>query len=1400
MRYQIQVDNNGDKHFLSTYKDESFTISYSVADIRDISSRNTTFSKSIRVPADDNNRWIFDNIDNLASKQDRYNPNKRISAIIMIDGVTVMEGYLQFKAVDDVDGPSDYDCVIYSDQDDFFKNIEDKYIDELDWLDFDHVYNETNVVNSWTASNLGYFYGLIDRGNGWDYKNIAGGKVPGSSTPVLGNGISTSTASNVFVNTVDLIDMKPMTKVKSIWNKIMSNSGYSTDFQFENSDLWDNLLIDSNVDNIYGYTSSGSESAVGLSGSSIATNIYNTNSQLKFTQSSAPYYNNDIDMSTGEILKGSGDIQDIGASIYLRHHFNVSQGTTFTASNIALTNAIISFKFYRSRNPITGATDSNWANGLGYQIGNEFRIDGPVYEPNAGGYFTYNEDSNWTDGIMGKAVAGYTVSSTQIVYYNDYFLNLKLPTFDGSNFSRTPLYDGERVRLVYIFSNIPGQTPGIGSLPVNIATIHIFKTGNAIMSEDTFLYVTKSSSPPIAIGRTMDYSSAIPKKIKQKDFILSVQQMFNLYFIQNGKKQLLVQPRDEYYESGEIKDWTDRIDFSQPIKSIPLGDLQNKQILFSYKSDKDFLNTDYTGKTGDIYGQQLINIDNDFIKGVKKIEPIFSPTPLTKLNNSLAPWSNGGLVIPRITKDYVGYNYLAGGRIDHNVRVLLKNNIGLIPMGVTGVGGYRNGSNDQWAFNGREYYTYPYVGHFDNPYQPSYSIMFGTPNGLYYEPASLTNRTLYNDYYKQMVEEISDTSSKLITVEMFLSPNDINKFKFNDNIYLFIGGNGQYYRVNKIEYIVGVDTATVELIKTKKVVVNKTHIAASFSSSGISKYTDSYYSSLVTKPYNNVTSGDALVMGKGNNVNSPGIVAGDFNNVDGSNLVFGSYNSISGENSMSMGNNNIVTGDNTLVFGNGSTASGNNVMVFGNNITATQSNTTYFNNIVVTGNVSGGGISELFERGTGFLSIQARTRASLATGDFSYAEGWITEANGDLSHAEGTLTYANGVASHAEGNGTTASGHYSHAEGDITIARGESSHAEGTLTYANGVASHAEGYGTTASSDYSHAEGYNSIASGTYSHAEGYYTNASNFHTHAEGNGSFATGLISHAEGFTTLSSGTNSHSEGNQTIARGDSSHAEGYITKSYGDYSHAEGVGTEARGESSHAEGGTTLAVGQYSHVEGSNSQVSGNAGHAEGEGTSSTGQAAHSEGFETHSDGLGSHSEGYQTFATGDYSHAEGAITVASAQSSYSGGLYSTSSHYSEWSRSSDQIGQYGVVSYVGTTTNNTPTELFLDGSSERFTLIPNSIYTVKIQAVATIPATGNSKEWHGEGFLFKNLAGVTTAVGATTLISTNTDAVITAAILLMTANNANDSIKLEATGLLVTTINWFVKLEYTMIGNR
>jgi len=165
------------------------------------------------------------------------------------------------------------------------------------------------------------------------------------------------------------------------------------------------------------------------------------------------------------------------------------------------------------------------------------------------------------------------------------------------------------------------------------------------------------------------------------------------------------------------------------------------------------------------------------------------------------------------------------------------------------------------------------------------------------------------------------------------------------------------------------------------------------------------------------------------------------------------------------------------------------------------------------------------------------------------------------------------------GNGTYgASGDYSFAEGYKTQASGYASHAEGGNTKAIGNYSHVEGYYATAGGTYSHAEGFNVTAANYASHAEGNYTTADGRNSHAEGYNTYATGDNSHAEGYYVTASGENSHAEGSNTIAGGKTAHAEGFNTRADGDYSHADGIKTYATGYASHTSGHHTKATSSF------------------------------------------------------------------------------------------------------------------------------------------------------------------------------------------------------------------------------
>ena len=207
-----------------------------------------------------------------------------------------------------------------------------------------------------------------------------------------------------------------------------------------------------------------------------------------------------------------------------------------------------------------------------------------------------------------------------------------------------------------------------------------------------------------------------------------------------------------------------------------------------------------------------------------------------------------------------------------------------------------------------------------------------------------------------------------------------------------------------------------------------------------------------------------------------------------------------------------------------------------------------------SGNTSGECIGDLWVsnlHGCSPITIgtSIQSPGSTASGIGSIAYGFETIASGEYSHAEGKSTTATGSTAHAEGEDTMAYGEDSHAEGKGTTASGEQSHAEGGITQAIGGSSHAEGAVTVAFGDASHSEGEETQAMGRASHAEGFLTVASGDYSHAGGDGSSAVGIGSYAHGQNTVANGEYSTAYGNKSIVNGNYASIIGGTNNTIGD-----------------------------------------------------------------------------------------------------------------------------------------------------------------------------------------------------------------------------------------------------------
>jgi hypothetical protein len=278
-------------------------------------------------------------------------------------------------------------------------------------------------------------------------------------------------------------------------------------------------------------------------------------------------------------------------------------------------------------------------------------------------------------------------------------------------------------------------------------------------------------------GDNVVMNGQIPKGVKQIDFLTSLIKMFNLFITEDKDtdKLLNIKPQPTYYDSGNFKDWTAKLDYSQPIKVKPLGELNSRSYEFKYKDDADYYNDLYKRKYGVSYGSNTYDTGFEFANDRSTTELIFSPTVMVSVsgNNIIAP------AIHKVTNN-------VKEKIGSNIRILYSKTstptsvINLKNGGTTVVSGYS---------------SYGYAGHFDDPQAATLDLNWGAPNEVYFTSSGgYPSRGLFNEYWSGYLAEVTFKDSKIMTAFFNLTAVDIQTLDFSKLI--FIGG--QLWRLNKV--------------------------------------------------------------------------------------------------------------------------------------------------------------------------------------------------------------------------------------------------------------------------------------------------------------------------------------------------------------------------------------------------------------------------------------------------------------------------------------------------------------------------------------------------------------------------------------------------------------------------
>jgi hypothetical protein len=369
-----------------------------------------------------------------------------------------------------------------------------------------------------------------------------------------------------------------------------------------------------------------------------------------------------------------------------------------------------------------------------------------------------------------------------------------------------------------------------------------FVTINSQMVANSVKIKVLPSSTTVISGANISLSGFIPAKIKQKDFLKSIFQMYNLY-IESDKDNpniLNLTTRDNFVDSGVEKDWTYKLakDSEQTLQFLP--ELTGKKIQLTYKQDTDEANKKYFDTTREVFGQIEYTFDNEYIKGVDKKELIFSPTPLLQTPfNAFVP--SFSFAEPKVNL-----------RILYDGGLKACNSFNLYDYGTTGQSGLT---------------SYPYAGHWDDPLKPSFDINFGLCDFYYYSGFQTTNNNLYNQYWRRTIAQIN--TGKMLIAYFDLDELDIQSLKLNDKIRI----DNSWWTINKIiDYSVNQKLLTKVELMSIDTDIDLAPFKTSVPKMVTQAENTSIFQAISEAVNNNINSIDsssqAIVMGSGNVIGS----------------------------------------------------------------------------------------------------------------------------------------------------------------------------------------------------------------------------------------------------------------------------------------------------------------------------------------------------------------------------------------------------------------------------------------------------------------------------------------------------------------------------------------------------
>ena len=818
---------------LDLQEEPNVALNYQFSDIKEPATRKASYSQTFKLPFTDRNNEFFQNWYNVNLDTLVFSSRTKFEAVLYVGTTPQFEGYLQLKSV--YKKAQLYEAVLMSNTATLFSTIGEQRLKDVFKEDdgsyntnFNHVFNETNFENSWGVgvtnllglslydSTIGisrivypisvtrpnfYWWSLQDL-----YLNM---DQTSANTIVTNDGVESA-----YNKSVSLSQFRPAIQIRTLLNMLIARAGFT---------YTSNFLDSADFGKIFMTTCNHLEVAT-------ATTTNNTPSLSGVMSVIGSYeWGNFSDDFTSA---GAGTVIDSVEAIVEANLVEPIVNCSLPTDPDNVWNNTYNY-FTKKDSSMSSVQFSSWLRTQAIQqVQNPGAIDITV------DVVKFDTSTNTSTGeVISSATqtiqtATAIVSGTPCQSY-DFWLDL---TADISQMS-----PNSSAQLIVRANNLQ-WTPGTVTPIFSFAYTNNFNCG--IYTIHSSILIEWAGYATDIYGATIDIPSCIDPEITQKAFLKDLIQRFNLVILTdpNDDTNLLIEPYNDFIASGQIKDWTNKLDTSKEMVVTDTTQIQKKTIHLTDQEDEDLYNKSIKDRYEyiNVFGHLKIDqFNNDFATGELKNESIFSPF----INGQVfcTPNEQLGTQLKNMAVHYeFSYDEGSGGILENKVtktkpKLFWYNGEATYTQDVVGNTKdyylHRTTSSGITAF---DFNSYPVCTPFNitpgSGSNPANQYTLTTTNTSLYWNATpplvgnLTvfnytgdygnwfNKTLYGKYWKAYLDNIYSTEARIMECYLNLNEVDIFNFSFADEIFI----KDTYWRILNISnYQVGEKASTkVKLIKS----------------------------------------------------------------------------------------------------------------------------------------------------------------------------------------------------------------------------------------------------------------------------------------------------------------------------------------------------------------------------------------------------------------------------------------------------------------------------------------------------------------------------------------------------------------------------------------------------------